>query len=76
MTDLIESINLYVQHKIEPGSFLRAVLENDLKESFGRADEINRTRLFEIVKYIYNHVPMNVWGSKEIVQKHLDSREF
>lgn len=62
-----ESLERYVNFKIKPGGFLTAVLENDLKEAFARADHINRYRMFEIVSYCYNEIPANCWGSKKAV---------
>ena len=34
----------YLAHGIEPGSFLSAVLRNDLIDACGRADDTNRHR--------------------------------
>lgn len=68
----VESINRYVEHKIEPGGFVRAVLENDLKNAFGRADAHNRHNLYDIVSYCYNEIPMTCWGSPEAVKKWLE----
>jgi len=65
-------IDRYVNERIEPGGFLRAVLENDLREAFGRADLINREALFDIVAYIYNECPAVCWGSREKVQAWLN----
>jgi hypothetical protein len=65
------SLKLYVEQKIETGSFLRAVLENDLKEACGRADFNNQHNLFHIVSYLYNNVPPECWGSKEKVKNWL-----
>ena len=72
--DLRESFSSYIIDGIEPGGFLMAVLENDLKESFGRADLENRAHLFEIVSYCYNMVPSTCWGSPEIVKKWIKLR--
>jgi len=66
-----EALRLYVDEHIEPGSFLRAVLENDLSRSFAHADTINRFALFDIVSYIYNWIPSSCWGSREKVQQWL-----
>ena len=57
--DVKESLARYVEHGIEPGGFLRAVLENNLKEACGRADHQNQATLFHIVSYIYNELPFN-----------------
>lgn len=69
----IQGIKRYVEHHIPPGDFLRAVLENNLKESFGRADEYNKVALFDIVKYCYLEIPSNCWGSKEKVSAWLEA---
>lgn len=59
----------YLEHGIMPGGFMQAVLENKLKESFERADDISRDALPDIVHYLYNHVPQAAWGSPERVQE-------
>lgn len=61
------SFKHYIEHGIPPGGFLRAVLENDLREAFGRADQYNRECLFEIVGWLYNESPSTCWGSPEKV---------
>jgi hypothetical protein len=67
----IESLILYRDNKAHPGGFLAAVLSNDLRGSFGRADEYSNANMFQIVKWCYNNLPIGVWGSKEIVEEHL-----
>jgi len=74
MQYIIESLQRYVEHRIPTGSFLRAVLENNLSEALGRADEHNRGRIFEIVQYVYNELPSNCWGSKEAVTNWLNPK--
>lgn len=61
-------LDAYVEDGIPPGGFLQAVLSNDLKEAFGRADIENRTHMFEIVNYMYNEMPVRCQGSREIVE--------
>ena len=60
---ILPGLQRYVEHHIEPGGFLRAVLENDLKEAFGRADEEARLGMFHIVCWLYNIAPSDCWGS-------------
>ena len=43
----------YVKHHIPPGSFLRAVLENNLSEAVANADERNLVEIKKIVQYVY-----------------------
>ncbi len=71
--DLYGALERYLNHGINPGSFMTAVLENDLMEAFGRADICNEANMKNIVGYIYNHLPSNSWGSRERVQNYLAS---
>jgi hypothetical protein len=67
----VQSLQLYAEHGCEPGSFLRAVLENDLFEAVSRADSEAASSLPDIVRYIYNNIPMGIWGSRHNVIHHL-----
>ena len=64
----IEQVENYLFFRIPPGSFLRAVLENKLVESFMYADETNSRSMFLIVHYLHNVVPGATWGSSKAVQ--------
>jgi hypothetical protein len=66
--DTLESFSRYVYHKIPMGDFLTAVLSNDLKESFYRADYINQNNMFGIVSFCYNELPAICWGSHERIE--------
>lgn len=75
--DMFGCLERYLNHGIEPGSFLTAVLSNDLKGAVMRADATNLHRLDQIVGYIYHHLPAHAWGSptqleiwKRIVKDH------
>lgn len=72
--DIIESLQLYVDHGCSVGGFLMAVLENNLSEACGRADLNNQRRLITIVRYVYNRIPRDAWGSPEKVAEWLQSR--
>jgi len=45
------------------GDFLTAVLENNLMEAVGRADDINREHLHTICMFVHNELPANCHGS-------------
>jgi len=72
--EIIASIRRYADEYCPTGSFLEAVLNNDLTEAVGRADEDNLKALPEIVGYCYNEIPMACWGSPEKVEKWLARR--
>lgn len=67
----IQTINDYVEHGYKPGSFVTAVLANDLKGAFGRADMENRLTLYAICSYVYNEIPSISQGSYEKVEEWL-----
>ena len=69
----LDSLTRYVEHGIPPGSFLCAVLENNLVRSVGRADRENLAALPEIVKYVYNEIPSNAWGNSKSVSDYIES---
>lgn len=68
----IDTLNDYAQKGWLPGSFCEAVLENNLMESFGRADMGNRDALFEICSYVYNELPSSCHGSPEKVKEWIE----
>jgi hypothetical protein len=50
------------------GSFLEAVLMNDLTQAVSRADPMNRCCLAEIVLFLFNYAPSPAWGSPAAVE--------
>lgn len=67
----LAALDRYVNHRLQPGGFLTAVLSNDLFSAVGRADSQNKLALAEICQYIYNEVPGNAWGSSDAVRNYL-----
>jgi len=55
----------YIDHGIPPGHFLTAVLTNDLRGAFERADEANSAAVRDYIVYLYNCAPIGSWGSPE-----------
>ena len=73
------SIQDYIQHGIIPGSFLVAVISNNLKEAVGTADEENKRNLPAYIGFFYNQAPSPCWGSekkmKDWIRMHEEKRE-
>lgn len=65
---LRDGMQMYVEEGIPPGGFCMAVLSNDLKGAFGRADETNIKRMHDIVLWLYNECPSTAQGSPQAVK--------
>ena len=72
---ILDSIDRFVRHRIAPGSFVTAVLSNDLAGAFRTADEDSLRGLADIVRYIHWEIPGNCHGSKSKVEKWLKGQE-
>jgi hypothetical protein len=70
---ILDSINRYVEHKLEPGGFVTAVLSNDLTEAFKTADTDSEAGIRDILKYIRWEIPSLCWGSRAKVEAWLDT---
>ena len=58
-------VTRWIEHGIRPGHFLTALLSNDLRETFARADDTNARCVIYYLKFLYNHAPPDCWGSPE-----------
>jgi len=58
-----DTIKSFVLYGRPGGSFLEAVLMNDLFRAMALADEENKEALEDIVKLVYNHCPSPCWGN-------------
>jgi len=63
----------YYENGIPPGDFLTAVINNDLKEALGRADDENKHILFEYVLWFYNNAPMGSWGRANAMEDYVNA---
>jgi len=69
-----EALDNYKRNRWDPGLFLTAVLSNNLKESFGCADELNTEAMPAIVSFVYCKLPHESQGSPEKVKTWLAGR--
>jgi len=56
------AIKRYIQQGVRPGSFLTAVINNDLHSACECADNINIRIIPAYVAYLYNYAPSGSWG--------------
>lgn len=61
------SLDGYIRDGRELGSFLSAVISNDLLGAFARADQHSAKHLQDIVLYCSATLPAAAWGSAETV---------
>ncbi len=75
---ILSGINRFVLLHEKKGDFITAVLCNDLREAFGRADHLNQKIMFQIVSYCHNQIPGLCWGSPEKVKAwvEMDPKDF
>lgn len=62
---MIGALQRWIENGIAPGSFLSAVLKNDLMGALGQADHINMNSLPAYAQFLYNHTPSISHGSVE-----------
>jgi hypothetical protein len=66
----------YFEKKLYPGSFLTAVLSNNLVKTVSTADSFNLAALPLIVEYMYNYLPYECWGSEEKIHNWCEDRFY
>ena len=66
---MLNSIKRYIQHGCPPGSFLTAIIENNLKSSVMYADDDNINNLPAYVEYFYNRAPILCWGYEGVINE-------
>jgi hypothetical protein len=55
----------YIERGEPVGGFLSALLSNDLRGTFERADATNARLVDVYLRFLYNYAPVGSWGSKE-----------
>lgn len=67
---LREGLDRWLRHGIEPGSFLRAVLANDLYSAVTRADPVSLAALKPIIQFLYDQAPEGSFGSPQVLREY------
>ena len=62
---LLERLGAYRDDGQPVGSFLEAVISNNLSDAISQADEYNRATLYHLIAWMYNEFPAPLWGSAE-----------
>lgn len=76
---VVGGLALYLGVGIRPGSYLNAVLENNLVECVRRADPLSEKATFAIVRWLVTYAPAVAWGSPvyvtEWIEQHRQARQ-
>lgn len=72
---MYDGLEQYVFDGARPGSFLCAVLENDLVKAASRADDKNMQCLAAWASLLYNVMPCRSWGSRKAIDAWVESRK-
>jgi len=70
-----DGLKEYLEHGIVPGSFLQAVLTNDLYGAVMRADETNINRLPDYMRFLHNYVDPRAFGNPRNVSEWIARRK-
>lgn len=62
---MVGGVMRYIMDGITPGSFLLAVVSNDLREACARADPDNAARLVDYVFFLHNYAPPQCFGNPD-----------
>jgi len=66
------TIELYLEHGIDPGGFFTALFSDKLLDTVQYADETNVKSLVDWALFVFWEMPFEVVGSKEKVQAHIE----
>ncbi len=66
-------VTTWIENGIATGSFLMAVLRNDLMQAAQVADHVNGDHLKQWTQFLYNYAPSECFGSPETVEAWAES---
>lgn len=69
---MIGGLRRYIENGIPPGSFLTAVLSNDLMGAFAKADSTNTVAMVAYARFLYAYAPHDCHGSPAKVRAWMD----
>jgi len=69
---MLGALRRYVENRLEPGSFLTAVIQNDLSAAVSYADDFNLRNIPAYVGWLHNKAPATCWGSAAAMQQWLE----
>jgi len=69
---MLGAIDRYLNHRIPPGGFWRAVLANDFVGVCGEADDDNIRNLPAYAAFLHNEMPAVAWGNPQSVREWVD----
>ena len=72
---MADGLHLYLIHRIPPGSFMMAVLSNDLMMAVAQADENNARCLKQWAQLLYCELPPLSFGSPERIKAWLQGKD-
>jgi hypothetical protein len=58
-----DTLRLYVEHRARPGSFMTAVLSNNLREAVGHGDDASLAKIRPLIQFIHCRLPGDCWGT-------------
>ena len=64
-----DGMTRYIKRGIPPGSFLTAVLSNDLMGALRKADDTNINAMPAYGRFLYNYAPAGCYGSPDAVDR-------
>ena len=70
-----ETIDNYINHGLDGGGFVRAVITNDLLGAISTGDSESIRDLKEITSYCFNRIPAKYYGSVDAYHRRLEERE-
>lgn len=64
-----EALQRYIDHALNPGGFLSAILRNNLSLAVFTASRDMRGRIGDIVFWLWENAPHACWGSEESIER-------